>query len=377
MITATLKKLAVRAYYTLYFAAQCFILERDPEILSMIDGVPRSPSQSILKHGQPYSFQSGMSAPIPLDDLEYSEVEPEDFDGKPKDSDHEPVLNEEDSDVANPNWEWPIYDTIYNKDSSNTLKRHEKNAKNSTPAPFSVVYLNLKDLPWASQVAVRIHSASLIETIKVLMPGLMDQSAILNKEVKLDRPKLFRIYEKLKNEQTSIAKHEALTASTTGNIVKQLHLNHLLRFLDQEFEHIKPMLASMSTSEQKVSWEMLWIYFPQGERVCYKDDVSDEDLCGDVLETCYCKDDEDKMIFKVEVSKWDYNCRTWTNYSNNPQIPIFKGERAILELNIFPVQFTSSPQATIKEFKKQGKRFCQLSMLERNCFMNYKGSMMR
>lgn len=381
-ITVTLKKLAMRAYNTLYFAAQCFIPEKDPKILSMIEGVSRSPGQSILKHGEPSSFQSEMNAPTPLDDFEYSEFgEPEHAsDHEPEHSDRDPSPNEENSDVVNPKWEWPIYDTIHNKRSEDTLERRVKKTENTEkdrPVPFSVVYLNLKRLPWASQVTVRIHSASLIEIIKVLMPDKIDQSAIFKKEVKLGRPELFQIYEKLRKEQTSAAEQEAAGVSSNGNGEKLLHLNHLMRFLDQEFEQIKLMFEAMSTAERKVSWEMLWAFFPAGERVVYTDDDTEVKLCGDVLETYYYKGENGDLNFLIEVSKWDYDCRTWTDYSTKVRVPMFKGELEILKLNIYPIQFTSDPKAETEGFLKQGKKFCKLSMLESNCFMNYKGSMMR
>ncbi|KAG0589459.1 hypothetical protein KC19_1G021900 [Ceratodon purpureus] len=437
-IIETVKRLAVRTYDTLYLAAQCFIPDKDSErkLSNMVDEVSRSSmAQSILKYEEPSRFQSAKSSrtvPTPTDvdgedfedDYAESEDESEDSGVESEDLESEPAPNVQDitepqGSVNNPMWKWPVYDTIYNKNGPDRLERRTEKDMLSPTDPFTVIYRNLKNLPWASQVSVQIYSSLLLEIIKVLLPEKVDQSAICKKKVSLDGPELFRIHETLRNiGQTSESKQEVsedeqeaklsedeqeaklsedeeevsevpimqeqevlkiFNDGSTSSGERRLHLKHLLRFMSQEFEQVTSMSAAMkSDSKHRVSWEMLWVFFPPKERVTYLDDETGEYLCGDVLETKYMKKPGDgSLVFVIEVTKWDYNCKFWECYSRDLTVPKYEGEREILNLDIYPVQYTSEPKEIIDGFLKNGKRFCKFSMLERSCFMNYKGSMIR
>ncbi|KAG0628357.1 hypothetical protein M758_1G020700 [Ceratodon purpureus] len=413
-ITETVKKLAVRTCDTLYLAAQCFIPDKDPEIKlsNMVDEVSKtSMAQSILKY-EPSRFQSAKSSrTVPT---------PTDVDGKDFKDDYAEIT-ETQGFVNNPMWEWPVYDVVYEKFGSHLERRKEKKGMLSPTVPFIVIYRNLKDLPWASQVLVQIFSPLLLEIIKVLLPEKVDQSAICKKKVSLNGPELFRIHETLRNigqiseskQKASEDEHEAKLSEdeqeaklsedeeeasevpimnleqevlkifndgSTSSGERLLHLNHLLRFMSQEFEQVTLMSAAMkSDSKHRVSWEMLWVFFPPKERVTYLDYDTEEYLCGDVLETWYMKKPEPdgSPVFVIKVTKWDYNCKTWKCYFWTIGVPKFEGDCEILNLHIYPLQYTSEPKQIIDGFLKNGKRFCKFSMLERSCFMNYKGSMIR
>lgn len=121
-------------------------------------------------------------------------------------------------------------------------------------------------------------------------------------------------------------------------------------------------------------WDMLWAFFPPGERILYRDDMTDENVCADVLWTDY-QETQQGLKLVMEVTKWDYNCKSWCAYTNTLSVPAFEGDRAIRSLNIHPLQYEKDPNATEEAFLFHGKRFCELSMMESNCYMNYKGSM--
>ena len=53
---------------------------------------------------------------------------------------------------------------------------------------------------------------------------------------------------------------------------------------------------------------------------------------------------------------------------------MFKGELAFSSLAILPLRFQKDPDGIKEILLNRGRRFCQLSMMERN-YMNYKGSM--
>lgn len=260
------------------------------------------------------------------------------------------------------------------------MKRERKETSDQTE-PFAVIIQNKPDFPRASQVQVRITSPFLTEIIDVLKPRIIDQSAKCKKKALLDGPELFRIREGLRNEQTSAAEKVASEASSSddssSNREKLLHLKHLVRFMDKEFEKIQQMYAAMQSGKRCVSWEMLWAFFPPGERVAYLDKVTEETLCGDVLEAYYKKNREGNLYFVIKVTKWDYNCRTWKRYSRKVKVSSFKKELEICSLDIHPLRFMENPEAAVKEFLEHGSRFCELSMKERSCFRNYKGPMIR
>lgn len=335
-ITASLKKLAVHVYLTLYFAAQCFYLVKDPPISSSSrhEGVSRSRSRSTSKTGE----------------------SSEDIDTA--------------SNVNDPEWDWPIFEM-----KSGKLVRF-KSSKHNT-GPFEIIYRNVRDMPWASQVQVSISSPFLIEIIKDIILDTSDRWA-KRKKISLDGPELFRISEELRELQHTFAAEREASDDRTCKREKLLHLNHLLRFMDKEFEDMKPMYAAMK-SEGRVSWEMLWAFFPPETRVAYIDPLTGEKLCGEIAGTEYGeirKHGQKLLILYVYVSVYDYNGLTWEKCSRKLEVPKFKEDCQICSLNIYPLQFEKEPdQVKIESaFLEHGKRFCELSMMNPRRFMNYKGS---
>ena len=97
-------------------------------------------------------------------------------------------------------------------------------------------------------------------------------------------------------------------------------------------------------------------------------------VCGEVVSTEY-HETKRGLILVIKVTKWDYNCQTWSKYTNNVTMPQFAGDRAFKDLDVRPVRFEEDPKASKESFLDQGKRFCELSMMESHSYMNYRGSM--
>jgi hypothetical protein len=370
-----LKKITVHVCFTFYYAFQTFMYElnayissMDPEEEEDADFLSRKGPQTKRPRSRKQTKHSDFREErLSSDDESFptipfltEEVGPEAF-----------VAAHGSGSVLSSDWRWPIYDTIYEENRSYLkLRAESKDEKEITETvPFVVVYLNLKNLPWANQVQVNISSPFL----KGLLPGEMDRWKC-KKIVTVDGPDLFRSYGKLREQQVSCAaKLESLSAGASSNKEELQHITHLVRFMDKEFEEIKPMYAAME-KERCATWEMLWAFLPPGEKVVYVDEVTDECVCGEVVWTDY-KETQQGLIFIVKVTKWDYNCKTWSKYSNKVTVPAFAGERAFSSLDVRPIQFDEDPKATEETFLDHGKRFCELSMMESNCYMNYRGSM--
>lgn len=60
-----------------------------------------------------------------------------------------------------------------------------------------------------------------------------------------------------------------------------LHLESLLQFLDQEFEPVKQKMDRVLT-ENKITFDILWLLFPEGSEVIFKDPISDVKCAGKV-----------------------------------------------------------------------------------------------
>lgn len=277
--------------------------------------------------------------------------------------------------VLSSNWQWPIYDTIHeNKKSFLKLREKTKDVlldEKTQMVPFLVVYLHLKDLPWAKQVKVHIYSSIL----KALFLGKNDLRGV-KKIVSIDGPELFRGYEILKERlKTCEAEQEEPSTGAdarTDNEESQ-HITHLLRFMDKELEEIRQMYEDMK-NERIVTWDMLWAFFPPGEKVIYRDNFTDENVRADVLWTDY-QESQEGLKLVMKVTKWDYNCKSWSQYTSTLSVSAYEGGCAITSLNVYPLQFEEDPKASEEAFLDAGKRFCELSMMQRNCYMNYKGSM--
>lgn len=368
-----LKKMTIHVTFTFYYAFQTFMYElrsmvdeEEDDFLSKYAPTKRPRSRKQMRRGDPieeYNLPDDEHVePKPSVPLSEDEAGPEAF-----------VAAYGSGSVLSPDWQWPIYDTVY-ENNRPSLKRRtdDEKAEITNMVPFVVVYLNLKELPWANQVQVNISSPFL----KELLPGETDRWKC-KKIVTVDGPELFRSYEELRASQASSeVKLKSSDPSSRAEAKEELqHIKHLVRFMDQEFETIQLMYDAMKM-EQCVSWDMLWAFLPPRTTVVYLDEVTDEKVCGEVIRTDY-RATQQGVKFVVKVTKWDYNCKTWSQYTNNVSVPAFVGDRAFSSLDIRPTWLDPDQKKTEETFLEHGKRFCELSMMESNRYMNYRGSMVR
>ena len=357
-ILASWNMLVTNISLTLYFAVQCFKLDQDQSILNMNEGVSES---SFVKLNQ--SRKNIKTNTFASDD----------------ESDVYLHANDKDS-LDNLDWDWPIFDTIYSKHDEKR-ERRIKDVDKTASAPFVVIYKKIRRMPWALQVQVEISSPFLIDIMKDLIRDRIDPWAKCKKNILINGPELFRIHEELRKHVA--VEHEGFEASSSDakdngeRKILRLHLNHLIRFMDKEFQDIQLIYNAMKF-ECKVNWKMLWAFFPPQEKVVYLDPLTQEKLMGEILETWYgerkTRNGDIEKFFFLKINMWDYNGQIWKKCTRTLRMIEFNEDCPFCNLKIYPLRFNEDPQAYEKLSLERGKLFCELSMMERSCYMNYKGS---
>jgi hypothetical protein len=238
--------------------------------------------------------------------------------------------------------------------------------------PFDVVY-GMKEKLWVERDYVRIFSPLLMEIIVRLVPELYRE--VSDGCLEVYAATLFRIRKKLRDIKVK-GVDEVLPgkapSSEENRAKQQLHLDHLLRFMDKELEDVVKKYSAMERGHH-VSWDMLWAFFPTGTEIVYDCAVTDEKVLGVIMRTTYDVHSQRGRVFSIKIKTWDYNCSTWSTYTTSRLIFQFDGECGFTSLQAFPLQFENDSEGARKEFLSRGEIFCQLSMQVRNRFMNYKG----
>jgi hypothetical protein len=339
----------------LYFACQSFLRERDPQIPSLSF---RNTHRNSLCHSGRRSDDTSQSRG--LEGNQPTKVEDRNLKKRSLVKD----------------WQWPVYDLIEKRFSGSELvKRKKENDKGAEP--FQVIYRRLESLPWASKVQVDIFSPSLIEVID-LIPVKVGRR--VHNQLSLQGTELFFIYDDLKRQLSDAMQKNSESSAgnrTTCKTDGVVYLGHFLRYLHKELDSIDEIYRSMK-SERKISFDMLWALFPPGEIVSYPCNISDEKLCGIVKSTQYKMNFCSGIVqFSIKVSKWDYNCKTWTEYTEKRSVDEFKGDTSFDSMTFYPLHFKDDLDATKVNFLDIGTKFCEMSMLEPHSFKNYKGSLYR
>jgi hypothetical protein len=234
--------------------------------------------------------------------------------------------------------------------------------------PFEVVYLNIKNHPWANQVKVNIFS-----------PFLKELLSVSNGTVSIDGPKLFHNYKKVVERRLHcVAKLDSSESSSSidpsCNKDELQHITELVCFMDKEFVEIKPMYEAMEYKRQ-ATWMMLWAFFPPGEKVAFIDELTRKWMRGEVLRTYYEETQQGLMLF-VKVIKRGSNSQTWSKYISNKIlhllserkeekilskktytiiIPAFESDCTFSSLDIHPVRFEEDLKATEELFLHHGQ----------------------
>lgn len=267
-------------------------------------------------------------------------------------------------------WEWPAYDAVYDKYGQVTLMKRSASTpelKDKDRAPFDVVYKHRKDVPWAEQVRVTIYSSRLAKVLAEFLPSQL--SSLNAKRTGVWVKDLFHVREALAEK----GREFAAGASRGDTNMTELHLllGVLLRFMEKEFEETKESYSAM-VKQQRASWDMLWAFFPPGEKVVYQCDTSDEEVCGFVDSTEYQCQRECNLV--VNLTAWDYNGQAWRKHSTQRIITLYQGDRDFTDLSaVRPLRYTKDPAGAEKAFLERGEKFCWLSMLAKERYMEYKG----
>jgi hypothetical protein len=203
--------------------------------------------------------------------------------------------------------------------------------------PFDVVY-GLKEKLWAERDYVRIFSPLLIEVIVLLIPELYGE--VREGCLKVYASELFHIRKKLRD-----AKVKRVEPSSEEDRAKQqLHLDHLLRFMDKELEDVVKKYSAMESGHH-MSWDMLWAFFTTGTEIVYHCAVTDEKVLGIVTKATYGGGES----FKITIKMWDYNCSTWSTYLTSRPIFQFDGECGFTNLKAFPLRFENESKEAEKD----------------------------
>lgn len=277
---------------------------------------------------------------------------------RPKESEVEVVNTTE--------WQWPSYQRIMDREthelkwSLRDLEEEKDEGNKGTDHPFAVYYDN--NISIASEiVTLKIYSQPLLGILKeLLVPDqVKDQkksySEILAKE-------LFHVYVEGKLQKYT---------KEIGDLTEtQIHVSHLLRFLDQEFRTVKPRYLQMKTSG-RVQWDMLWTLFIRKEKVVYR--LIRDEVCGEVISTGYNSSSGQKRKFAILLSVWDYDCKNYRKYDMQRSIGEYEWEQEITKLSVYPLHYKLDTQNAEEYFLSRGKKFYELVMKTDHCFMQYKG----
>ncbi|CAG8518965.1 11284_t:CDS:2 [Funneliformis caledonium] len=217
---------------------------------------------------------------------------------------------------------------------------------------------------------VELSSHSLIKTLRSV---LLDDKKILNDAPRIEARDLYHVFEKLMSIYTSNSKSETVTEDGASDLeVEKIHLNHLIRFLEQEFDQTNKTRKRMF-EQRVISYDMLWVFYTPNLDVWYltalhsktivrsRCDMSGQQIGGiissidDQLEIV---DHELKRVFTIKL---------------RPSTAT--GEVCFSDLPVVPFKFSKTIAFLENAIIENGKRFFDLALGSN--FMNYEGPLLR
>jgi len=234
---------------------------------------------------------------------------------------------------------------------------------------FKFIY-GLKRKMWNERDYFKFYSeSSLTAVFRKFLPDKFNFMG--RKNVKLYASEFFHLRHELKQVLDSFSGEPSINIDQF-----RAHLKYFLQFLDTSCQEVSDRYEAMK-KEGRVSWDMLWAFFPSDTKVVYRCAITREEICGIAESTKYSFCEPDGVPgFIVGLKGWDYNCQTWKPYSNlRRKIPHYSGPCDFTSLGTYPLQFKPNPHGEEKKFLAKGVWFGELSMQTRNRFMHYKGLM--
>lgn len=266
--------------------------------------------------------------------------------------------------VKSDDWEWPVYDEFWNKNACRMKRKLRKPEKvEVTAAPFEVTYEQERGLP--DLVTVKLRSKYLIQVAKKFMP---EDENLAVEHPQIEAKDMFHALSSFTEAYE--------TSLEDGKSLAKYHLKHLLRFLNSEFKDTVAQVARVHR-EKKVSWNMLWAFFPKGQRVYYTCQLTGQTLQGIVRYKYYYVTPAGNK-FRVDIEVRDYNSKRYTKCYKNIKVDNYKGEKSFDTIGICPMDLLKPAEAADMEsmFLHNGKKFYNIAK-QGHSYLQYQGSRLR
>ncbi|CAG8604455.1 3025_t:CDS:2, partial [Funneliformis caledonium] len=269
--------------------------------------------------------------------------------------------------VRKEDWKWPCYEEWYNLQTGKHV-RERKNVKNKPEGiPYKVVYKYIT-MDYCKTI-VELSSKPLIDILRVILPK---NSYIFNDVPKVEARDLYHIMNILPNIASllKLPKFEFETESETekeadqaSDTMTKIHLNHLIRFLEQEFEQTNKSRDRM-LARKMVSFDMLW-------SICV---VRSASQWYNFFDKEYF-DRMSNLIFEIKIDVINCDRFGFKRCHESRMIGNFKGEISFSDLPVIPLRFSESHGFLEETITRNGEEFFRLA--SKNHFMSYEDPLLR
>ncbi|CAG8770521.1 32089_t:CDS:2, partial [Gigaspora margarita] len=270
------------------------------------------------------------------------------------------IVKVEDASIEN--WKWPCIDEWYNQQKWEMERKVRDEVVEGNDA-FKVVYSAGEHRIYS--IFVELSSQPLKIILQDIIP---DNSAIFDKEPRINAQDLYHVLEKLRTKKAELEKASNLTG-------EKLYLNNLIKFLEQEYEHTDEMRARM-LMQNKVSFDMLWAFYTPNLPVWYTCNTSHQKR-GGIISSTSVEFNYRKMQkeFNIKINVIDYDSVGFKRCHILRKIGYFKGEVDFSSLPVMPSESSKIEEKMKEIITENGKKFFKLAPGRR--FKNYKGSLSR
>jgi hypothetical protein len=314
--------------------------------------------------------------------------------------------------VTDPNWQWSIYDEYTEKDGRKKLTKREGKADEDTEnGPFRVIYRVKKHQQWPDVVKIHLFSRPLCKVLEQYLPNNGDLKTL--SEPKLPGRELCIVLDALKdhvlgsNRGSEEADHNGLANGNgvvhnhglaNGELLKireltngnagigddakaekkmdegELHLKHLVRFLEKEYRDV-PVRVKRMLEVKEAAWDLLWAFLYSGKKVVYKCDHSEELLYAVVSNNYFQFSMFDGWLFVVVLDIWEFDGRRYRQCQVTRTIKQYEGESSFASLAVCPVELLGMQESLEERFLDNGKKYLDLTIKHKHRFMHYTGSL--
>ncbi|KAG0608975.1 hypothetical protein M758_8G148100 [Ceratodon purpureus] len=290
-------------------------------------------------------------------------------------------------------WKWMTLKQKYSKSMEDWVTLPTESTKKvlETLPPFEVIYrehqknYNLYSEferkgtdSGSTSVFVKIYSKGLQLILQNLIPRRLIE---VEDYAQIEAKYIFQVYLQGALNKTMDFDPIISNDESSGEVIDlktlQLHIFHLIRFIESEFETTILQHQKMINTGV-ISWDMLWTLFQENEKVIYYCDLSKEELCGKVLSSQYTREEafsKKRPSFLIELEVWDYDCVSYEPKIIARKISEFFQERNISSLDVHPIKLQKDVAKTEAFFLNRGKMYHELVLSTERHFLEYKGTM--